>query len=106
MGAREALSWIKKKGWQRVIVETDAQVVINAVQGRKIITPFRAIIDDIRSLLHNLPMVQFRFVKCTSNMLAHTLAKQAFCNARDGRHEFFYFLPRFISNVVLSELFQ
>ncbi|XP_019157363.1 PREDICTED: uncharacterized protein LOC109153925 [Ipomoea nil] len=44
MGAREALSWIKAMGWNRVTLETDAQVVTNAVSGGLNLSPFDLII--------------------------------------------------------------
>ncbi|XP_019159671.1 PREDICTED: uncharacterized protein LOC109156272 [Ipomoea nil] len=43
MGAREALSWIKEMGWNRVILETDSQVVTNAVSGDVNLSPFGSI---------------------------------------------------------------
>ena len=30
-GVREALNWIKRNGWSSVIIETDSQVVFNAI---------------------------------------------------------------------------
>ncbi|XP_031099683.1 uncharacterized protein LOC116003882 [Ipomoea triloba] len=103
MGAREALSWLKAKGWQSVILETDAQVVTNAVRGGKNLTPFGAIIDDIRSYLNDLPYVHFQFVKRSGNMVAHTVAFHALHYSAGGFSECFTSSPRFLSAVMYSD---
>lgn len=38
MGAQEALSWIKRRGWSRVVVQSDAQAVTKAVANGEHIT--------------------------------------------------------------------
>ncbi|XP_031095050.1 uncharacterized protein LOC115999334 [Ipomoea triloba] len=97
MGAREALSWINKKGWTRVILETDAQVVTQAVNNGDFLTLFGAIVYEIRVFLSELPYVHFPFVRRSSNMLAHVIAKRALCNVEGERVEYLDFLPRFLS---------
>ncbi|XP_019179256.1 PREDICTED: uncharacterized protein LOC109174474 [Ipomoea nil] len=62
VGVREALSWIKCKGWNRVIVETDAQIVTTAVKGGTHNSPFGLIIHDIRSLLNQLHSVTLYYI--------------------------------------------
>ncbi|XP_019184282.1 PREDICTED: uncharacterized protein LOC109179176 [Ipomoea nil] len=94
MGAREALSWIKGKGWPRVVLETDAKLVTQALTGGANISPFGSIIEDVRELLDQLPMVTFRHVHRSKNMLAHSLAKRALTCLGDDRIEMFDFIPR------------
>lgn len=78
MGVREAMSWTKQKEWQWVILETDAQVVTRAVADGINITPFGAIVNEIRTYLQHLPSVKFDFVKRNGNMSTHILAMKAF----------------------------
>lgn len=44
------------------------------------LTPFGAIIHEIRTSVQQLPYVTFEFVKRDGNMLAHVLAKKALCS--------------------------
>lgn len=98
MGAREAFSWIKQKGWRYVIIETDAQVVANAVYGQSNITPFGMLVNEIRMHLEDLPLVNFLFVKRCANEVAHTVARKALDVVEEGFLEFSDCIPRFISH--------
>ncbi|XP_019185257.1 PREDICTED: uncharacterized protein LOC109180227 [Ipomoea nil] len=100
IGAREALSWIKKNGWSRIVLETDAKVVTSAVIVGQNYTPFGAIIDEIREHLEHLPLVRFVFVKRAANVPAHTLAKYALSFSGEGVLEYFDFIPHFVSSSV------
>lgn len=97
MGAREALSWIKRKGWNKVIVESDAQVVTRAVEKGDWRTPFGAIVRDIRLLLDHLMLVTLCFVRRDSNTVSHGVAKMSLCQPTTELLEYSEFLPRFIS---------
>ncbi|XP_019166531.1 PREDICTED: uncharacterized protein LOC109162266 [Ipomoea nil] len=96
MGAREALSWIKHNGWRRVSLETDAQMVTNAVTGGVNISPFGSIVEEIRELLRQMPGVKFRYVHRNYNTFAHNLAKKALSYIGDDRLEFFDRIPRYL----------
>ncbi|XP_019177735.1 PREDICTED: uncharacterized protein LOC109172940 [Ipomoea nil] len=104
IGAREALSWIKNKGWSQVVLETDAQVVTNAVVADQNFTPFGMIIAEVRALLEHLPLVRFVFTKRNANVSAHLLAKYALCNSGEGVIEYFDFIPYFLSSSVLADM--
>ncbi|XP_019190793.1 PREDICTED: uncharacterized protein LOC109185268 [Ipomoea nil] len=91
IGAPEALSWIKRGGWPRVVLETDAQMVTNAVSAGQNYTPFGAIIDEIRKHLMQLPLTHFVFVKRDANVLAHFLAKYALIQGRGCMISLFLF---------------
>ncbi|XP_031091029.1 uncharacterized protein LOC115996025 [Ipomoea triloba] len=78
MGAREALSWLKRRGWRHVIMESDAQVVTLAVQQPRNATPFGGLISEICELLQQLESVTFVYVHRSLNMPAHVLAKESF----------------------------
>ncbi|XP_019197208.1 PREDICTED: uncharacterized protein LOC109191092 [Ipomoea nil] len=97
MGAREALSWIKGKGWPRVILETDAQVITRAVTGGVDLSPFGAIIEEIRDLLDQMPMLKFRYVSRKANTVADFIAKKALGHTGEERVEYFDYIPRFLA---------
>ncbi|XP_031116479.1 uncharacterized protein LOC116020131 [Ipomoea triloba] len=100
MGAREALSWIKRRGWTHIVLETDAQLVTNAVRKGLNITPFGAIIDDIRLLLRSIEGSSIIFVRRSANETAHVLARKALCNRDFALVEFFDAIPRCISTTI------
>ncbi|XP_031124288.1 uncharacterized protein LOC116026999 [Ipomoea triloba] len=100
MGAREALSWIKERGWSKIFVETDAQVVTHAVYGGSNLTPFGVIVDEIRVLLGSLDRVTIGFPKRSANETAHVLAHRALCNSGLALVELFDFIPRCISHTL------
>ncbi|XP_031095088.1 uncharacterized protein LOC115999373 [Ipomoea triloba] len=104
MGAREALKWLKNKGWDHAILETDAQVVTKAVTSGVDLSPYGNIIHDIRTLLQSLPNVSFVFAKRSSNIVAHTVAAHALCNPEGSRVEYLYSIPRFLSGVVSLDI--
>lgn len=89
MGAREALSWLKDKGQQHVILATDAQVVKRAVDNGIVLTPFRAIVRDIRTFLQQNCCVTFEFVKREANI--------SLCFEGESWVDYCDFLPAFLS---------
>ncbi|XP_019154601.1 PREDICTED: uncharacterized protein LOC109151138 [Ipomoea nil] len=95
--AREALSWLKDHGWQRFVLETDVQVVTHVVTAGQSNTPFGFIIQEIRTLLRHMPLVEFRFVPRSRNMIAHSLARHALNYEGEGMLGFFDSVPGFIS---------
>ncbi|XP_031116813.1 uncharacterized protein LOC116020480 [Ipomoea triloba] len=84
VGVREVLSWVKEMGWNRVIVETDAQLVTTAVKGGLCSGLFGLIIQDIRFLLDQFFTVNLCFVKREANMLAHAIAKRSLRASSSG----------------------
>ncbi|XP_031115793.1 uncharacterized protein LOC116019649 [Ipomoea triloba] len=106
VGVREVLSWVKQKGWSRVIVETDAQVVSKAVYDGGRSGPFGLIIEDIRSILHHLDLVVVHFVKRDANMLAHAIAKSSLDDSCIDVVDYFDCIPRFISCIARLDLVE
>ncbi|XP_031125130.1 uncharacterized protein LOC116027568 [Ipomoea triloba] len=100
MGAREALSWIKGRGWQHVIVETDAQVVANAVQTGGNYTPFGGLIDEICELLHQFESASLVFISRKFNMPAHVIAKRSLSMVGVEFCELFDSIPRCLAGLV------
>ncbi|XP_031108746.1 uncharacterized protein LOC116013239 [Ipomoea triloba] len=103
MGAREPLSWIKRKGWEWVIIESDAQLVTRAVDGGELNTPFGVLVRDVRALLNQFESATFRFVRRGGNMVAHELARRSLRLGNTDLVEFFDYMPRFISAVVCKD---
>uniref|UniRef100_A0A803QD58 RNase H type-1 domain-containing protein n=1 Tax=Cannabis sativa TaxID=3483 RepID=A0A803QD58_CANSA len=78
IGVKEALSWIKTKGWEHVILETDSLVVVQALQSNVVMQSlFGSTITYCRNLLKSLPYVNVCFVKRSANNAAHCLARGA-----------------------------
>ncbi|KAM6561917.1 hypothetical protein CsatB_021915 [Cannabis sativa] len=78
IGVREALSWIKDKRWQQVVLETDCLVVVQAIRNpTHMISLFGDVIKECQNLLVNLRGVTISFVKRSANLVAHTIARAA-----------------------------
>ncbi|XP_060959242.1 uncharacterized protein LOC115700001 [Cannabis sativa] len=76
MGVREALSWLKEKMWQRVLIETDCLTVVQALCSHvKMISLFGNVINECKSVLKELRNVSIYFVKRSADMVAHSLAR-------------------------------
>ncbi|KAM6587643.1 hypothetical protein CsatA_010248 [Cannabis sativa] len=75
-GIKEALSWIKSKGWSNVIVETDSIVSVQALSSSLVMPSiFGLLISDCKSLLNCLVNVCVSFVPRSANRTAHCLAR-------------------------------
>lgn len=63
MGVKEALSWIKRKTWQRVIVETDGLIVVQAIRSPvSMLSYFGNVIGDCRNMLKKMHDVAIVFI--------------------------------------------
>lgn len=79
LGVREALSWIKRKSWQRVIVETDSLVVTQSIRSSvSMVSYFGSIVEDCRSMLKELPDVKLLFIRRSANRVAHHVARASY----------------------------
>ncbi|XP_074322967.1 uncharacterized protein LOC141659927 [Apium graveolens] len=68
---KEALSWVKEKGWRRVVINSDCLAVIQAIRSNVILSsPFGQVITECRMMLRDLNIKLF-FVKRSANMAAH-----------------------------------
>ena len=75
IGVKEALSWIKRKSWQRVIVETDCLTVVQALRSPvSMDSYFGSIISDCKSLWKDT-LITVIFVKRSANCVAHAFAR-------------------------------
>lgn len=82
MSVKEALSWLKKKRWTAVILETDCLSVVQALRGNvHMPSYFGAVIEDCRRLMANTSNIVLRFIKRSANKAAHSLARASFLPA-------------------------
>ena len=78
LGIKEALSWIKEKGWHDVIVESDCLVAIQSIQSSiSMQSYFGRLVEECKLLLTQLKpkCVGIKFIKRSANAVAHFLAK-------------------------------
>ncbi|XP_062104232.1 uncharacterized protein LOC133815403 [Humulus lupulus] len=107
IGIKEALSWIKAKGWRNVMVESDSLVSIQAIRSSTpLLSYFGRIIQDCRQIFSELQncSVSLNFVKRSANAVAHCIAKST-SNIADrivkGND-----VPVELNNVLLNDLIQ
>uniref|UniRef100_A0A803P6E4 RNase H type-1 domain-containing protein n=1 Tax=Cannabis sativa TaxID=3483 RepID=A0A803P6E4_CANSA len=78
IGLKEVLNWLKTTDFQQVVVESDCQVLVNAIQNKvTMYSPFGLIVDDCVSLMNDLRSVSLNFVKQSENKAANFLARNA-----------------------------
>ncbi|KAG8638764.1 hypothetical protein MANES_14G060250v8 [Manihot esculenta] len=75
---REALSWLKSKNYFPICVETDCELIVNALNSPHTDSSyFELMINDCKALLQELQYVSFAFVRRSANQVAHTVARAA-----------------------------
>ncbi|KAJ8766664.1 hypothetical protein K2173_001184 [Erythroxylum novogranatense] len=75
---REALSWIKSLAFFPICMETDCQVVTQFLTSTHSFSSyFSMIINDCKSLIQELSLISFAFVRKPANQVAHTIARAA-----------------------------
>ncbi|XP_030487389.1 uncharacterized protein LOC115704315 [Cannabis sativa] len=78
LGVKEALSWLKDKGWNMVEVETDSLLTVQAVSSnQQMSSVFGLIAHDCKILLSSLPNVSFCFVRRSVNKIVHFVARRS-----------------------------
>ncbi|XP_062093901.1 uncharacterized protein LOC133799929 [Humulus lupulus] len=104
MGFREALSWIKKYNWPRVILESDCLLVIQALRSNvSMLSYFGDVISECKTIWNSSNNVSCMFVKRSANKAAHAIAK-AFYSPADRIYKEGEF-PSSILNVILGDAF-
>uniref|UniRef100_A0A803PNA3 RNase H type-1 domain-containing protein n=1 Tax=Cannabis sativa TaxID=3483 RepID=A0A803PNA3_CANSA len=75
---KEALSWIKSNNWQKVEIETDSLLTVQAIRSdHNMSSTFGLITKDCHALLLSLIDVKLRFIKRSANRVAHAVARHA-----------------------------
>ncbi|KAK3219971.1 hypothetical protein Dsin_013941 [Dipteronia sinensis] len=78
------LIFARDSGLSPVIIESDAQVVVNLINSGNIpLSDIGLIIHDINQVLRNFPSCRVSFVSRLANMAAHSLAKYGLLIASD-----------------------
>lgn len=76
LGFFEALSWIKDLGLEKVVIEGDAKVVVDAINSHHTYnTVFGDYVDASRNILVNCPNYSVQFVGRDANLVAHCYAR-------------------------------
>ncbi|KAL6534051.1 hypothetical protein OROHE_013884 [Orobanche hederae] len=79
LSIREALSWIKDRGWSNVQIETNSMVVVQSMAyPLAASSPFNAIVKDCLSIMNELSKCSIAFVRRSTNHIAHVLARNAY----------------------------
>lgn len=77
IACRKAVQFAKNLGLQKVIIEGDSLVVINALSQRPgCLSSYGNVIDDILVLADDFQSCEFRHVKRVCNVVANMLAKK------------------------------
>ncbi|XP_043810985.1 uncharacterized protein LOC122723271 [Manihot esculenta] len=86
MAFREALSWIKECGWDQVLFESDAQVLVVSINNASLddLSPFRLLVQDCKLLLSSYEEVRCGFIHRSANDVAHVLATSAHSKSDQG----------------------
>lgn len=77
MAVKEALTWIKAKGWREVRVYSDCLNACNSVNGRGMDCSYAGVaVAESRMILRELQDVSIRHIPRFENRLTHNLAKK------------------------------
>ncbi|XP_060960728.1 uncharacterized protein LOC133031275 [Cannabis sativa] len=78
LGVKEALSWIKNKGWNTIEVETDSLLTVQAIfSTQQMSSVFGLVTNDCKTLLSSSPNTSLRFVKRSANRVVHFVARRS-----------------------------
>ncbi|XP_060966562.1 uncharacterized protein LOC133034985 [Cannabis sativa] len=78
LGVKEALSWLKAKGWSTIEVETDSLLTVQAIFSKQQISyVFGLITNDCKILLSSSPNASLRFIKRSAYRVAHFVARRS-----------------------------
>ncbi|XP_060967048.1 uncharacterized protein LOC133035200 [Cannabis sativa] len=76
MGFREVLSWIKKKQWTNVCIETDCLPMVQALRSTiDMRSMFGQVVNVCKDTIKVLKDVSVYFVRRSANMVAHNFAR-------------------------------
>ncbi|XP_060969468.1 uncharacterized protein LOC133036755 [Cannabis sativa] len=102
IGIKEALSWIKRKGWDAVVLESDALVVVQAINSSvHMPSQFGLLVEDCRTILSTLNNVLVSFVNRSANKAAHCVAKASYLSSDRMFNELN--APSFLCDIVQAE---
>ena len=76
---REVLSWIKRLGYDQIVLESDALTVVKALLSSSTsdFSSFGSLVDNCKSLIAEMNSVSVSFVPRSANSVAHLIARAA-----------------------------
>ena len=76
---REVLSWIKRLGYDQIVLESDALTVVKALLSSSTsdFSSFGSLVDDCKFLIAEMNSVSVSFVPRSANSVAHLIARAA-----------------------------
>nr|POE89664.1 putative ribonuclease h protein [Quercus suber] len=81
IAARRALLFAKELGFERVMIEGDSEIIINAIREQTLLaSDLGHILEDIHVLSRSFCSISFHHIKRLGNCVAHRLARRSFCN--------------------------
>ncbi|XP_030502362.2 uncharacterized protein LOC115717515 [Cannabis sativa] len=103
MRIKEALSWVKRKGIQDVVIESDSLLSIQALESSiRMPSVFGLMVVECQTVLFSLVNVKICFVKRSANKVAHCIARNSCfwsgCNFVEGT------APAALQTLILAEL--
>ena len=102
---KELLNWLKNLNLNKDIIESYALKVNKAIQkANGDCSYFGAIIDNSKVMLKDLENCVFKFVRRSTNRVAHTLARAT--SSESDRGEWFYNHFHFLSYVLDSDVYE
>ena len=76
IAARRALVFAKELGFERVLVEGDSEIIVNAICGKSLLSlAMGHILEDIHVLSSTFSSISFHHIKRLGNCVAHRLAR-------------------------------
>jgi len=97
LGLRWCLQWIKDQNLQNVVVEMDAENVVNCILGKLKIAEIEFIVADCLDILFSLLNVSVVYAKRNKNKAAHRVARNLSSLLWFGN------VPESVSSIVLSQ---
>ncbi|XP_031095097.1 uncharacterized protein LOC115999383 [Ipomoea triloba] len=101
LAIKEALSWAKNNGWERLVLYSDCQLVCQMLEGSSMIYSYvGCVLRDCLALKRLFVEISFHFVSRSANTLAHALARAA--ASQSGPRSWFFTIPDCIQHLILS----
>ena len=105
MCCKEAFSWVKSLGYTKVIIELDAQQLIQALNNSvSDHSYYGVLVDDCKILSKDLSECLFVFAKRSANHVAHVLARAV--GSTTDRGVWLYNPPSFIFEVMYLDNYE
>lgn len=76
LAIKEALSWVKCRGFTKIVVLSDCETVCNLINGFLVEFSYAGcVVSDCKSFQRHFEIMSFRFIPRSVNQFAHALAR-------------------------------